>query len=647
MNARALSAPEKAAGKAAAAGEDTANALLTRAAVAKVQWKAEPFSMTEVRLLPSPFKDMMELDRSWLYSLPNDRLAYNFRVTAGIPTDADPLGGWEAPDGELRGHFVGHYLSSCAFIHASTGDEPISTKANNLIAILAECQQKDGYLGAYPTEFYDRLKAHQKVWAPFYTYHKIMAGMIDMYEHTGNKQALDVATRMADWAAAYSAGISDSEWQRVLLVEHGGMNEASFNLYAITGNAKYRDLGYRFEHHKIFDPLAQNQDILAGNHANTNIPKMIGAIRGYELTGDTRYRDIATNFQRMVREHHSYCTGGTSNGEGWKAPDAIASELGPAAEECCCSYNMMKLTRHLFGQEPDAKQFDYYERMLYNVRQGTQDRNGMLMYYVSLRPGLYKTFGTPFDAFWCCTGTGSEEYAKLNDSIYFHDDASVYVNLFIPSKLDWRERGLQLRQTNKFPNESLLTFTIDAAPSKATSLKIRVPYWATKGATVSVNGAPANVTATPSSYMEIAHPWKGGDVVTVDMPLTLHIDQAPDDKQVQAAMYGPLVLAVRQGTEGLTTSMIYAGNGPRGGGDDYSMPAVDTRPLMGRRGNNATAAAAAPPAPNAIWFEQVEGTRRSPLQFQTKGRGLTHTLVPLNQIMDERYSVYVRNESIV
>ena len=166
MTARAASAPEKAAAK---AGEDTANATLTRAAVAKIQWKAEPFSMTEVRLLPSPFKDMMELDRSWLYSLPNDRLAYNFRVTAGIPTDADPLGGWEAPDGELRGHFVGHYLSSCALIHASTGDEPIAAKANNLIAILAECQQKDGYLGAYPTEFYDRLKAHQKVWAPFYT----------------------------------------------------------------------------------------------------------------------------------------------------------------------------------------------------------------------------------------------------------------------------------------------------------------------------------------------------------------------------------------------------------------------------------------------------------------------------------------------
>lgn len=649
INAAALPKESTASGKTAPAAEiDTANASLTRASVAKVKWKAEPFPMTDVRLLPGFWKDTMELDRSYLYSLPNDRLAHNFRVTAGIPSEADPLGGWEAPDGELRGHYVGHYLSSCAFLHASTGDEPIVTKANDLISILAQCQSKDGYLGAYPATFYDRLRAHQRVWAPFYTYHKILAGMIDMYEHTGNKQALDVATKMADWADAYSRAISDDEWQRVLLVEHGGMNEASFNLYAITGNPKYRDLGYRFEHKKIFDPLAENKDMLAGNHANTNIPKMIGAARGYELTGDARYHSIAQNFYRIVTEHHTYCTGGTSNGESWHEPDAVASQLGPAAEECCCSYNMLKLTRHLFGQEPDAKYFDYYERLLLNVRYGTQDRNGMLMYYVSLRPGMYKTFGTQFDAFWCCTGTGSEEYVKLNNSIYFHDDSSVYVNLFIPSKLDWKERGFQLRQTTKYPNEQRITFTVDSAPSQPTSLKVRVPYWATKGATVTINNEPVSVPATPSSYLELTHTWKAGDVIALDIPLTLHIDQAPDDKQVQAAMYGPLVLAVRQGTEGLTNSMIYGGSGPQGYDDGYPMPAVSLQPPGRRRSAGASAPApAVTPAGDGIWFEQVEGTRRYPLQFHTKGRGPVHTLVPLNQIMDERYSVYVRNEGVV
>ena len=642
--AAAVALPDKAGKKAAAQSvvEDTANQSLTNAAVAKVQWQAKPFPMPDVRLLPSFWKDTMELNRSFLYSLPNERLTYNFRVTAGIATDADPLGGWEAPDCELRGHYVGHYLSSCALMHASTGDPFIANKARDLVSILAECQGKDGYLGAYPATFYDRLRAHQKVWAPFYTYHKIMAGLIDMYEHTGNQQALDMALRMADWADAYARSFSDDDWQRVLLVEHGGMNEASFNLYAITGNTKYRDLGYRFEHHKIFDPLAAGEDKLDGNHANTNIPKVIGAARGYELTGDTRYRQISENFYRIVTEHHAYCTGGTSNGEMWHAADAIATQLGPAAEECCCSYNMMKLSRHLFGQQPDAKCFDYYERLLINVRYGTQDRNGMLMYYVPLQPGMYKTFGTPFDAFWCCTGTGSEEYSKLTDSIYFHDDQAVFVNLFIPSTLDWKERGFKLRQTTKFPQEERITFTIDSAPSSTTALKIRVPWWATQGVAVSINGEQQNVNATPATYIALEHAWKAGDVITVDLPLTLHITTAPDDKLVQAAMYGPLVLAAALGTEGLTTGMIYGGSGPRGFDDGYPMPTVDLRPHMHRDANGHVTAPAPVPA-DTVWFEQAEASPQYPLQFRTKGRGPVHTLVPMNQIMDERYSVYLRN----
>jgi uncharacterized protein len=633
------------AGKAALAGdaEDTANQALVGSAVEKVPWKVKPFPMPDVRLLPSFWKDTMELNRSFLYSLPNERLAYNFRVTAGIPTDADPLGGWEAPDCELRGHYVGHYLSSCALMHASTGDQFLAAKANELVTMLAECQAKDGYLGAYPTTFYDRLRAHQRVWAPFYTYHKIMAGLVDMYQHTGNQQALNMALRMADWADTYARSFTDDDWQRVLLVEQGGMNEVSFNLYAITGNTKYRDLGLRFEHHKIFDPLAANQDALDHNHANTNIPKVIGAARGYELTGDTRYRDISVNFWNIVTQHHVYCTGGTSNGEMWHASDAIATELGPAAEECCCSYNMMKLTRHLYGQQPDAAFFDYYERLLINVRYGTQDRNGMLMYYVPLEPGMYKTFGTPFDAFWCCTGTGSEEYSKLTDSIYFHDDGNLYVNLFVPSTLDWKERGLKLRQTTKFPDDDRITLTLDSAPSSATALKIRVPYWATQGAVYSINGDQQTVSPAPSTYVTLDHAWKTGDVITIDMPLTLHIATTPDDKQVQAAMYGPLVLAAVLGTEGLTTGMIYGDPGPRGFGDDgYPMPAVDLR-RHPHRGPDGKLVEPPPVDPNTIWFERAEASRDYPLQFRTLGHEPTHTLVPLNQIMDERYSVYLRN----
>jgi len=197
----------------------------------KARLKAEPFPMPQIRLLPSVWMDMMELNRSFLYSLPNDRLVHNFRVTAGIPSSANPIGGWEAPDCELRGHYVGHYLSACALLYASTGDTDLRNKANLLVAMLAECQAKNGYLGAYPEAFYDRLRKHEKIWAPFYTYHKILAGFIDMYQHAGNQQALQMAIGMADWASNWSTSFAADDWQRVLLVEHGGMNEAAFNLY--------------------------------------------------------------------------------------------------------------------------------------------------------------------------------------------------------------------------------------------------------------------------------------------------------------------------------------------------------------------------------------------------------------------------------
>jgi len=241
---------------------------------------------------------------------------------------------------------------------------------------------------------------------------------------------------------------------------------------------------------------------------------------------------------------------------------------------------------------------------------------------------MYKTFGTPFDAFWCCTGTGCEEYAKLNDSIYFHGDSSVYVNLFIPSKLEWKERGFTLRQTTKFPNEERVTFTVDKAPSKATSIKLRVPYWATKGVSVKINGEAQNSTASPSSYVALERTWKAGDVISVDMPMTLHLAPTPDDPKVQAAMYGPLVLAARLGTEGLTTSMIYGGSGPDDS-DGYPLPTIE----LGQHDGDG------------VWFERVEGSQQYPLMFHTRGRGIRHTLVPLSLIVDERYSVYLRNQS--
>lgn len=588
----------------------------------KVAWKVQPFPMSQVRLRNGPFKEMMERNREYLLALPNGRLLHTFRLTAGLPSTAEPLGGWEAPDCELRGHFAGgHYLSACALMYSSNSDEELRTKANELVAELAKCQQANGYLGAYPESFYDRLRNHEKVWAPFYTYHKIMAGHLDMYVHCGNEQALQTTQRMADWAYNWIMPQSDEQLQRIYRVEYGGMMEVLYNLYSINGQEKYAVLARRFTKNAFFDPLAARKDDLGGLHANTHIPQVIGAARGYELTSDDRYHTIADYFWREVVAEHTYATGGTSDGEFWQGPGKLAHQLGPAAQECCCSYNLMKLSRHVYGWTLDPKVMDYYERLMFNVRLGTQDQNGMLMYYVPLKPGMWKTFGTEFGAFWCCTGTGVEEYSKTNDSIYFHDKDSIYVNLFIGSEVNWPEKKLSLIQDTNFPVEQGTTLTMKTQSPTRLALKIRIPYWATQGATIKVNGKAQRIAAAPSTYAELRRTWKDGDKVEVSLPMGLHTVPTPDDSTLQAAMYGPLVLAAEMGNEGLTQKMIYGDSGP----DDKDQKSI---PMPEVSATNS-----------APWFQPVAGQT---LEFQAAGVGEPVRLKPLFQVMDERYSVYLK-----
>lgn len=585
----------------------------------KVFWKVQPFPMTAVRLRSGPMQRAQQINLRYIMSLPNDRLVHMFRVTAGLPSHAEPLGGWEDPKCELRGHFAGgHILSAYALMYASTGNEEVKAKGDALVAELAKCQKANGYLGAYPEDFYDRLRKHEKVWAPFYTYHKIMAGHVDMYVHCGNKQALDTAEKMAGWANAYVTPISDDEFQRILNVEFGGMQEVLFNLYALTGKQEYAQLARRFTKKKFFDPLAQGQDDLAGIHANTHIPQVIGAARGYELTGEDRYHAIADYFWHECVAEHTYATGGTSNGEFWQAAGKLADQLGPAAQECCCSYNMMKLSRHVYGWSVEPRIMDYYERLLFNVRLGTQDPDGMLMYYVPLKPGFWKTFGTPFHSFWCCTGTGVEEYSKTNDSIYFHDDKNIYVNLFIGSEVNWKEKGIRLVQDTNFPEEEATTLTFKTEKPTSLGLNIRIPYWA-EGAKIKVNGKAEKIKAEPGTYAEIHRTWHDGDKVEVSLPMKLHVAPLPDDKTIQAPMYGPLVLAAEMGKDGLTPEIIHGDYGP------------DDKKFQGYPMPEATTAANSP----AGWLEKTEG-----LRFQTVGQSKQTSLIPLYQLLDQRYSVY-------
>jgi len=500
----------------------------------KVRWTALPFPLKQVRLGDGPCKIAMEADRQYLRSLPPDRLLHTFRTNAGLPSSAEPLGGWEKPDCELRGHYAGgHYLSACALMYASCGDEDLRKNATVVVTELGKCQAalKSGYLSAFPVEFFDRLRERQQVWAPFYTIHKIMAGLLDMYSYCGNEQALDMVQKMAAWVDLYTESLSYEHMQRVLGTEFGGMGEVLSNLYAVTGKEDYLYLAQRFDKKQFFDPLAAHHDELKGLHVNTHIPQVIAAARYYKLTGQRRYRDIAEYFWNEVVSERSYCTGGTSNGESWNTdPGKLSTELGADTTECCCAYNMMKLTRHLFGWSPDARYMDYYERTLFNHRLGTiNPEDGTMMYYLPLASGYWKTFGKPMDAFWCCTGTGSEEYAKLADTIYFHGDDSLYVNLYIDSQLEWPEKGLRLRQETRFPEEQGTTLIVSADRPAELGINLRIPYWAQRGS-VKINGNALPAFSSPSSYLSLNRVWKTGDKIELSLPMGLHIDSMPTMK---------------------------------------------------------------------------------------------------------------------
>jgi DUF1680 family protein len=568
----------------------------------------------------------MEADRQYLHSLPPDRLLHTFRITAGIPSSAQPLGGWEAPDCELRGHYAGgHYLSACALMYTASGDEDLKNNAAAVVAGLGKCQAelKSGYLSAFPIEFFDRLRERQQVWAPFYTIHKIMAGLLDMYVYCGNGQALDLVQKMAAWVDRYTESLSYEHMQRVLGTEFGGMGEVLCNLYAVTGKQDYLEIAQRFDKKQFFDPLAAHRDELKGLHVNTHVPQVMAAARYYELTGERRYRDIAQYFWNEVVSQRSYCTGGTSNGESWNTdPGKLSTELGPSTTECCCAYNMMKLTRHLFGWSPDARLMDYYERTLFNHRLGTiNPEDGTMMYYLPLASGYWKTFGKPLDAFWCCTGTGSEEYAKLSDTIYFHDDDSLDVNLYIDSQLEWPEKGVRLKQETRFPEEQGTTITLSAKSPSQLAINLRIPYW-TQGGSVKINGSLLPAFASPSSYLTLNRIWKTGDKIELSLPMALHIHSMPDDETIQAAMYGPLVLAGR--FDAVSKDMTYSGYGPKSG-TQSKVPDI-----------------LADPGRPAAW---IEPDSKQPLIFHAVGQAQPLTLVPLNQVIHERYAVYWKVKS--
>ena len=618
-----------------------------------VALRARPFDLKQVRLLDGPFRQAMERDRRYLHALESERLLYKFRENAGLPTPGEPMGGWEVR--EVRGHTMGHYLSACAMMYASTGDEKLKAKADCLVAELAKCQEAlgpSGYLSAFPESFIERAEKLQPVWAPYYTLHKIMAGLLDMYLHCDNEQALECLEKMAAWCKSRCDKLSDDAMQAMLnRTEQGGMNEVLANLYAVTGNPDHLALSRRFVQNTYNDPLAAGRDELQGQHVNSFIPNIIGTARQYEMTGNPRDRDVAHFFWHQVTGKRCYSTGGTSNYEHWRTePGVLASELSPDSQESCCTYNMLKLTRHLFMWDPQPVYADYYERALYNSILSTQDpETGMMMYFVALNPGHWKVYNTPRDSFWCCTGTGMENHAKYGGSIYFHDDKGLYVNLFIPSELDWPAEkgtqlfcrngpkgashkraaspfpGLQLRQETAFPEEETTSLVFHAEKPVELALRIRVPYWATRGVEVKINGQAQAVAPRPASYLVLERTWHDQDRVEVALPMGLHMDRMPDDATRATVMIGPLVLAGELGTEKLSAEMFYAESQR-----DYdSGPSIEVPMFVVQDDDPST------------WIEPVPGRA---LAFRTVGVGQPYdvTLVPYHTLFGQRYSVYWR-----
>lgn len=591
-----------------------------------VQPKVRPFPMTQVRLLPSPFRDAQEANRALINKLPTDRLVHTFRLNAGLPSAAQPLGGWEKPDCELRGHYVGHFLSACGLMYSSTGDAAIKAKGDAIVSELAKCQKNLGgqYLSAFPVSFFDRLNARQKVWAPFYTVHKIMAGMLDMHQHCGNEEALSVLKGMADWADKWTASLPEEHMQMVLDTEYGGMNEVLYNLAAVTDEDHYAAVGDRFTKKRFFNPLVLRRDQLLGLHANTHIPQVIGAARRYEISSDRRFHDVSRCFWDEVTEGRTYVTGGNSNNEGWLVePGRLAKELslGTSTNECCCAYNMLKLTRKLYTWTADPRYFDYYERTLYNHRLGTIDLNtGETQYYLGVVPGSWRTFATVYDSFWCCNGTGLEEYSKLNDSIYFHDEQGLYVNLFIPSEVHWPEKGIRLRQTTQFPEAERTELLLDVNQPTLMALHIRVPAWCAMPPRIRINGKTAEVSAMPGSYVSVFRTWRDGDRVEMELPMRLHMESMPDDPTLQAILYGPLVLAGELGDEGITEKMVIGKMGP-----DLKHTPPATLPLLHVKGSDPS-----------TWLEPAG----KPLTFRTKGQQRALTFAPFHTVSGQRYSVY-------
>lgn len=529
------------------------------------QRRVAPVPLRHVRLRPSLFADSFGANRDYLMALDPERLLHNFYLSAGLPAPKPVYGGWEAMG--IAGHSLGHWLTGCALVVASSDDAEIAARLDHALAEMARIQAAhgDGYVGGTTVErdgeTVDGKVVFEEVrrgeirsggfdlnggWVPVYTWHKVHAGLLDAHMLAGNPRAMPIMLGMATYLADVLEPLTDEQMQRVLHAEHGGINETYAETYALTGDRRWLRLAERLRHRAVLDPLAAQQDRLAGLHANTQIPKVIGLARLHELTGDPAHAATARFFHQTVTGHHTYAIGGNSEREHFGEPDQLSTRITEATCEACNSYNMMKLTRHLYSWQPEARWFDYYERVQLNhIMAHQRPSDGRFVYFMPLAAGARRVYSSAEDSFWCCVGSGMESHAKHGDSIWWADDDTLYLNLFIPSDMDWAERGLAVTLDTAMPLEGSATLTVRRAPRSAHAIAVRLPGWA-EGAKLTLNGEPASF-AMRDGYAVVQRRWRAGDAIGVTLPMRLRAEPTPDDPATVAFTHGPLVLAADLG----------------------------------------------------------------------------------------------------
>ncbi len=601
------------------------------------------FALQDVQLLKGPFQHARDLNIQTLLQYDTDRLLAGYRKEAGLPAKATIFANWEG----LDGHVGGHYLSALAMNYAATGNAECKRRMEYMIAELKQCMEANatlhpswavGYIGAVPNgkDLWPKIKegdasAIWKYWVPWYNVHKMYAGLKDAWMYAGNDDAKKMFLQFCDWAIAITKALSDAKMEEMLGNEHGGMNEVFADAYQITGDQKYLVAAKRFSHRQILEPLSVNKDELDNKHANTQVPKAVGFQRIGELTNDKTYLNAGSFFWETVTKNRTLAFGGNSRREFFPSVAAsheFVNEVeGP---ESCNSYNMLKLTQNLFRLKPSAKYIDYYERTLYNHILSTQHpEHGGYVYFTPARPRHYRVYSTPNEAMWCCVGSGMENHGKYNEFIYTHQNDSLFLNLFIASELNWRKRGVKLKQETNFPYEEQTKLTVTEGAS-AFSLLIRYPSWVKqKQVSVLVNGKPVQFQVNKDSYISLRRTWKKGDVVLVKLPMQTRIETMPNVPEYIAFLHGPILLAAKTGSEdlkGLTADNSRWGHIAHG----KKLP-IDLAPVI--VSNNQSAVVAA-----------VKPMKGKPLHFTLSGVEIKNNgrleLQPFYQLHDSRYMMY-------